>query len=84
MHVEHTVSAPIVKTNVLYDSLGKQRVTIANSGDFYIDDGSEHVVLWVSEAGNFVQLHLPSSIDHAIGVDSTGAYKITSGVKTYL
>lgn len=80
----YSMSAPIVKTNKLFDTLNTERVTISNNGDIYFFDNSGNFVLWVSKERNFAQLHLPSSIDNAIGVDSTGAYKITSGNKTYL
>ena len=84
LNVAGVVSAPVLKSNVIHDSLGNERVTVGASGDFYIRNRAGQAALWVSEAGKFAQLLVPSNRDHAIGVDETGAYKITSGVKTYL
>lgn len=65
------------------DSNGGRFSVEADGGTIAYDDNG-NLTLWISKSGNFAQLHLPSSTDNAIGVDSTGAYKIIAGVKTYL
>lgn len=74
---------------VVFDKNTKQRITVAPDGSITIYDAAstQELVLWCDFTGGFIQLHAPRKTpykDHAIGVDQTGAYKITAGVKAYL
>ena len=68
----------------IIDGAGNVRLQVSADGDTYIYDNSSHLVFWSDVAGNFTRLRLPSATNNTIGVDATGAYKETAGVKTYL
>ena len=73
-----------VTTPSIFDVQERVRISVSSDGSLTAYDNAGNLVIWISKSGNFAQLHLPSSIDNAIGVDATGAYKIKSGTKTYL
>jgi len=67
-----------------YDLNTNLRMGFNVNGSITAYDASGHLVLTIDSTSNYAQLHIPSATDNAIGVDATGAYKITGGSKTYL
>ena len=82
--MEGPIDVATIDVTMIRDAASRNRISVAPAGDFVVYDNAGNLVIWISKSGNFAQLHLPSSIDNAIGVDATGAYKIKSGTKTYL
>jgi hypothetical protein len=76
-------------TVLFQDKNEKVRLSINPDGSFTVYDAAstQELVVWCDFTNGFIQLHAPRKSpykDHAIGVDQTGAYKITAGVKAYL
>ena len=68
---------------IISDGTGQNRF-VASENVIVLYDSVGTPFFWADTPGNFVQLLCPSATNNAIGVDATGAYKITAGVKTYL
>lgn len=69
----------------VYDKNGKLRINVNVNGSIVVTDSSGNTMAWLDEPNNNCQLRAVNGVSfNAIGVDATGAYKTTSGVKTYL
>lgn len=71
--------------NRMYDANNILRVSINKSGYSYIYDAAGFHRLMLDQATNFSTLRAVNGASYnEVGVDATGAYKITAGVKAYL
>lgn len=67
------------------DSNNVTRIGISKTGWIIIYDSSGYERMWLDETSNFCMMRAKNGVSYnEIGVDATGAYKITAGVKTYL
>jgi hypothetical protein len=69
----------------LSDDNSVARISVFPSGDIIMYDGSGNIRSWFNEVSNFCMMRAVNGASYnEVGVDATGAYKITAGSKTYL
>jgi hypothetical protein len=71
--------------NILYDAAGEIRMALSDAGLAIIYDSSGNVRMQLDEASNFCMMRAINGASYnEVGVDATGAYKVTAGTKVYL